>query len=62
MIDWFSSELENRNERNTGKPVIATRRISPENGEGKEKVEREEGQVDEEDEFFFSTGDNNNTY
>ena len=53
MIDWFSFEVENRNERNTGKPGIATRRIAPENGEGKEKVEREEGQVDEEDEFCF---------
>ena len=34
-------------------PPVATRRIAPENGEGKEKVEREEGQDDEDDEFCF---------
>ena len=34
-------------------PPVATRRIAPENGEGKEKVERKEGQDDEEDEFCF---------
>ena len=51
--DWLVFVRSGEPERNTGKQGIATRRIAPESGEGKEKVKREEGQDDEEDEFCF---------